>query len=136
MTQYEPVFGYTLIRLDQRFIAAEFLPRLIDKHFRHEAGDQYRIAVVSRENPSRLIFGLNVDDLGALVATHDAEADFFGFRPDQFQLVRTAAESMRGAMSPNGDRRRSLFFSIDAASGSQRRSEGRRCGAATARIVD
>jgi signal transduction histidine kinase len=112
MTQFEPVFGYTIIRLDLRFIADEFLPRLMDKHFRHEAGDEYRIAVVSRENPSQMIFGLNVDDLGELVATHDAEADFFGFRPDQFQLVRTAAESMRGAMSPNGDRRRSLFFSM------------------------
>ena len=112
MTQFEPIFGYTVIRLDLRFIAEEFLPRLIDKHFRHEAGDEYRIAVVSRRNPSQLIFGVNVDDLGALVATHDAEAEFFGFRPDQFQLVRTAAESMRGAMSPNGERRRSLFFSM------------------------
>ncbi len=112
LTQFEPIFGYTVIRLDQRFIAEEFLPRLIDKHFRHEAGDEYRIAVVSRRNPSQLIFGVNVDDLGALVTTHDAEAEFFGFRPDQFQLVRTAAESMRGAMSPNGERRRSLFFSM------------------------
>ena len=112
MTQFEPIFGYTIIRLDLRFIADDFLPRLIDKHFRHEAGDEYRIAVVSRRNPTQLIFGLNVDDLGALLAKHDAEADFFGFRPDQFQLVRTAAESMRGAMSPNGERRRSLFFSM------------------------
>ena len=112
MTQFEPVFGYTIIRLDVRFIADEFLPRLMDKHFRHEAGDEYRIAVVSRQNPSHMIFGLNVDNLGALVATHDAEADFFGFRPEQFQLVRTAAESMRATMSPSGDRRRSLFFSM------------------------
>ncbi len=112
MTQFEPMFGYTIIRLDLRFIADDFLPRLIDKHFRHEAGDEYRIAVVSRQDPTRLIFGLNVDDLGTLVATHDADADFFGFRPDQFQLVRTAVESMRGTMSPNNDRRRSLFFSM------------------------
>jgi signal transduction histidine kinase len=112
MTQFEPIFGYTIVRLDLRFIADDFLPRLIDKHFRHEIGDEYRIAVVSRRNPTQLLFGLNVDNLDALLAKHDAEADFFGFRPDQFQLVRTAAESMRGAMSPNGDRRRSLFFSM------------------------
>jgi signal transduction histidine kinase len=112
MTQFEPVFGYTIVRLDVRFIAEEFLPRLIDKHFRHEAGDEYRIAVVSRQSPSKMILGLNVDDLGALLAKHDAQADFFGFRPDQFQLVRAAAESMRGTMSANGDRRRSLFFSM------------------------
>jgi signal transduction histidine kinase len=114
MTQFEPVFGYTIIRFDLRYLADDFLPRLVDKHFRHEAGDEYRIAVVPRQKPSQMIFGLNVDDLGALVARHDAEADFFGFRPDQFQLFRTAAESVRGTSSPNGERRRSLFFTMQS----------------------
>jgi signal transduction histidine kinase len=112
MTQFQPVFGYTIIRLDLKYIADELLPRLVDKHFRHEAGDEYRIAVVSRQKPSQVIFGLNVDDLGGLVAKHDVEADFFGFRPDQFQLFRTAAESLRGGSPPNGERRRSLFFTM------------------------
>jgi signal transduction histidine kinase len=111
-TQFEPVFGYTVIRLDLKYIADDLLPRLVDKHFRREAGDEYRIAVVSRQKPSQMIFGLNVDDLGALVSKHDAEADFFGFRPDQFQLFRTAAESLRGGAPPNGERRRSLFFTM------------------------
>jgi signal transduction histidine kinase len=112
LTQFEPVFGYAIIRFDMRFITEEFLPGLMDKHFRHEAADEYRIAVVSRKNPSQVIYRLNVDDLAGLVSHHDAEAEFFGFRPDQFQLVRMAADSMRNAMSANGDRRRSLFFSM------------------------
>jgi signal transduction histidine kinase len=112
LIQFDPVFGYVIIRFDMRVMIDEFLPALMNKHFRHEAADEYRIAVVSRRNPSQVIYRVNVDDVAALVSQHDAEAEFFGFKPDQFQLVRMAADSMRNALSPNGDRRRSLFFSI------------------------
>ncbi len=124
LTQFNPVFGSVIIRFDMRVMIDEFLPTLMDKHFRHEAADEYRIAVVSRRNPSQVIYRVNVDDVGALVSRHDAEADFFGFRPDQFQLVRMAADSMRNALSPNGDRRRSLFFSMQARRPSEPKAGG------------
>jgi hypothetical protein len=66
--RYEPVFGYTLIRLDMPYVKDEFLASLVDKHFRLEAGDEYRIAVVARQDRSKAIYQANVDDLAALVA--------------------------------------------------------------------
>ena len=110
--RYEPVFGYTLIRLDMPYLKDEFLASLVDKHFRLEAGDEYRIAVVARQDRSKAIYQANVDDLAALVAKHDAEVDFFAFHPDQFQLVRLAADSLGNAMPTGADRRRSLFISM------------------------
>jgi signal transduction histidine kinase len=112
VTRFTPVFGYTIIRLDTSFLRGEFLPALIERHFRQGTGDEYRVAVVNRRDPSDVIHASNVDDVKDLVARHDAEADLFGLRPDQFQLIRQADRSLRGAGPPAGERRRNLFFSL------------------------
>ena len=112
VTFFKPVFGYTIIRLDTAFLHHEFLPALVERHFRQSTGDEYRVAVVSRRDPSRVIYSANVDDVSDLVSRHDAEADLFGLRPDQFQLIRQADRSLRGSGTPTGERRRSLFFSM------------------------
>ena len=111
-TTFTPVFGYTIIRLDAAFVRDEFLPALVERHFRQGTGDEYRVAVISRRNPSRVIYAANVDDVKDLVARHDAQADLFGLRPDQFQLLRQADRSLRGAGTVPGDRRQNLFFSL------------------------
>jgi signal transduction histidine kinase len=113
LTQFEVPFGYTLIRLNMQFIKEEFVPTLVDRHFRLEAGDEYRIAVVNRTDPTQAIYQLNVDDFHALVANQDATADFFGIRPDQFALTRQAAESLGAGMPAQADQRRSLFISMN-----------------------
>jgi len=111
-TTFTPVFGYTIIRLDAAFVRDEFLPALVERHFRQGTGDEYRVAVVSRREPARVIYAANVDDVKDLVARHDAEADLFGLRPDQFQLLRQADRSLRGSGTASGDRRPNLFFSL------------------------
>jgi hypothetical protein len=40
VTQFEVPFGYTVIRLNMQFIKEEFVPALVDRHFRLEAGDE------------------------------------------------------------------------------------------------
>ncbi len=112
LTMFTPVFGYTIIRLDSAFLRNEFLPALVDRHFRQAHGDEYRVAVVSRRDPSQVVYAVNADNVADLLARHDAEADLFGLRPDQIQLIRQADRSLRGPNAPSGDRRRSLFFSM------------------------
>jgi signal transduction histidine kinase len=113
VTQFDVPFGYTVIRLNMQFIKEEFVPALVDRHFRLEAGDEYRIAVVNRTDPAQAIYQLNVDDFHALAANQDATADFFGIRPDQFALTRLAAESLGAGMPAQADQRRSLFISMN-----------------------
>ena len=112
VTMFEPMFGYTIIRLDMAVIRDEFLPLLVEKHFRSGSGDEYRVAVVSRRDPSQVIYSSNTTDVADLVARHDAQAGLFGLRPDRFQLIRQADRSLRGPGAISGDRRRSLFFSV------------------------
>jgi signal transduction histidine kinase len=111
VTAFEPLFGYTIIQLDPGIIRDELLPLLVEKHFR-QGDDEYRVAVVNRRDPSKVIYSSNVDDVADLLARHDAEAELFGLRPDQFQLMRQADRSLRGSSAQGGDRRRSLFFSV------------------------
>jgi glycosyltransferase involved in cell wall biosynthesis len=59
VTQFEVPFGYTVIRLNMQFIKEEFVPALVDRHFRLEAGDEYRIAVVNRTDPAQAIWNRN-----------------------------------------------------------------------------
>ncbi len=118
VTIFTPVFGYTIIRLDTAFVRDEFLPALVERHFKQGTGDEYRVAVVSRRDPARVIYADNVEDVKDLVARHDAEADMFGLRPDQFQLIRQAERSLRGTGAASGDRRRNLFFSMTGRRGS------------------
>jgi signal transduction histidine kinase len=113
VTQYEVPFGYTVIRLNMQFIKEEFVPALVDRHFRLEAGDEYRIAVVSRTDPTQPIYQLNVEDFHTLVTNQDATADFFGIRPEQFALGRQAAESLGAGMPAQAELRRSLFLSMN-----------------------
>ncbi len=118
VTIFTPVFGYTIIGLDTAFVRDDFLPALVERHFKQGTGDEYRVAVVSRRDPARVIYADNVEDVKDLVARHDAEADMFGLRPDQFQLIRQAERSLRGTGAPPaGDRRRNLFFSMTARRG-------------------
>ena len=133
VTMFEPMFGYTIIRLDMAVIRDEFLPLLVEKHFRNGSGDEYRVAVVSRRDPTQVIYASNTADVADLVARHDAQAGLFGLRPDRFQLIRQADRSLRGPGAISGDRRRSLFFSVmtrrpppDGAQAGSRSAEGER----------
>jgi signal transduction histidine kinase len=112
MVEFENVFGYTVIRLDQAFIREQFLPTLVDRHFRQEAGDEYRIAVVRRDDPSGVIYQNNVENLRTLLSKPDADAELFGFLPDQFPLLRQVVESLGPALPSNGERRRILYLHL------------------------
>jgi signal transduction histidine kinase len=51
-----PVFGFTIIQLNMEYIRGQMLPELTQRHFTHPDGDAYRVAVISAENPSQILF--------------------------------------------------------------------------------
>jgi signal transduction histidine kinase len=52
----EPVFGFTVLELDLRYIRGEFLPALAERHFVHPGGDVYRVAVTETDQPTNVIY--------------------------------------------------------------------------------
>ena len=78
-TSITPVFGFTVIQLDVRYMQEQILPALARRFFIHQDGDSYRVAVVSVTTPSRVLYKSDpsapVDGTSA-----DATEIFFGLR--------------------------------------------------------
>ena len=74
-----PVFGYTIIELDVRYMQEQILPALARRYFIHQDGDSYRVAVVSVNDPARVLYK---SDATAPVDPKAADATevFFGPR--------------------------------------------------------
>jgi signal transduction histidine kinase len=51
-----PVFGFTIIQLNMEYIRAQMLPELAQRHFTHPDGDAYRVAVITSDKPSEILF--------------------------------------------------------------------------------
>ena len=51
-----PVFGFTIIQLNMTYIREQMLPELAQRHFIHAPGDMYRVAVISADTPSSVLF--------------------------------------------------------------------------------
>ncbi|HEV8397457.1 MAG TPA: HAMP domain-containing sensor histidine kinase [Vicinamibacterales bacterium] len=74
-----PVFGFTIIQLDVRYMQEQILPALARRFFIHQDGDSYRVAVVSVTSPSRVLY--KSDPSAPVDATSaDATEIFFGLR--------------------------------------------------------
>ncbi len=75
-----PVFGYTALQLDLRYIQEEVFPALAARHFSHTDGSPYRVAIVGAAEPSRVVYQ---SDPGAPVdpAAADASEPIFGAAP-------------------------------------------------------
>jgi signal transduction histidine kinase len=78
-TSITPVFGFTVLQLDVRYMQEEILPALARRYFIHQDGDSYRVAVVSASDPARVLYRSDpdapIDPSGA-----DASELFFGTR--------------------------------------------------------
>jgi signal transduction histidine kinase len=51
-----PPFGFTVLHLDLDYIRGAFLASLAQRHFRHDDGDSYRVAVIADDGSGRVIY--------------------------------------------------------------------------------
>jgi signal transduction histidine kinase len=56
-----PVFGFTVIQLDEAYLRGQMIPALVDKHFTGAGGDAYRVAVVGGGDSSRVLYRSSPD---------------------------------------------------------------------------
>jgi signal transduction histidine kinase len=100
-----PVFGYTIIQLNMPYLREQMLPDLAERHFIHTEGDVYRVAVITSDSPSKVLYrsdpGAPVERLAA-----DATAGLLG-RADPAFLFRPprGPDGDRGDGEPRGRRR-------------------------------
>jgi signal transduction histidine kinase len=109
-TSITPVFGFTIIQLDVSYLQEEILPALARRFFIHQDGDSYRVAVVSVNAPSRVLY--KSDPSAPVDPSHaDATEIFFGMRGGggaRFFLGRGGGGGgmrLGQAQGPNDERR-------------------------------
>lgn len=118
-TQYLPVFGYTLVRLNLGVLERQVVPAAVARHFGPPGATDYHLAIVTRGTPSRVVYESVPGDADALRTHADVDEPFFGMRPDNYGLMRQAVTALRAneARGTERDRadhgdRRSVFFSV------------------------
>ena len=81
------VLGFTIVKTDPQVIRQSLLPALTTKHFHGDDGEvDYRVAVVSHADPSKVIWESQPGAAAAIAAAPDVKQDFMSPRPDQVFL--------------------------------------------------
>jgi signal transduction histidine kinase len=128
-----PVFGFTVLQLDLPFIVEQWLPQLVERHFRDAAeGDNYRVSVLRGLDSSQVVYASDASaptDPSAADAAEPLHGAFLGgplFRrgPGDDRDARRGTENRRDGDGRSDDERRDG----DGRAGRERRDEdgGRR----------
>jgi signal transduction histidine kinase len=56
LIQTAPMFGFTVIQLDEAYLRGQLIPALSDRHFSGPSGEMFRVAVVSGDDPKRVLY--------------------------------------------------------------------------------
>ena len=92
------VLGFTIVRLDSAIIRDTILATLTTRHFHGDDTEaDYRVAVVRRDDPQRVVWESEPGIAAQIVAAPDATQTFMGPRPDQMFVF---ARSLRGESVP------------------------------------
>ncbi len=130
------ILGFTLVRLDPAVIRDTLLPSLAARHLHGDDGTpEYRLAVVNREDPAKVVWESEPGAAGAIVAAPDVSQDFMAPRPDRmFVLARNSGPGNREPFDaaqggPGGGNRDNLMVSVferrEAGGGSRVETRGR-----------
>ena len=111
---FVPLFAYTIVRLDLDAFRTQVVPSAVARHFGTPGTSDYHLAIVTREQPPRVLYESVRGDAAALEGHADVDEPFFGMRPDSgYALMRLAVTSLRAREARGGEGdRRSVFFSV------------------------
>src|SRR4051812_33640292 len=100
---FVPLFAYTIVRLDLDAFRTQVVPSAVARHFGTPGTSDYHLAIVTREQPPRVLYESVRGDAAALEGHADVDEPFFGMRPDSgFALMRLAVTSLRAREARGG----------------------------------
>ena len=56
MVQTEPMFGYTVVQLDESYLRGQMIQSLAERHFTERGGEMYRVAVILDNASKRVLY--------------------------------------------------------------------------------
>jgi signal transduction histidine kinase len=99
-----PVFGFTIIQLNEAYLREQMLPELAQRHFIHTEGDVYRVSVTSADDSSKVLYRSDPEapvdpaqaDATASLLGRTDPAFFFGRGPRPPDADRADRDEQRG----------------------------------------
>jgi len=77
-----PVFGFSVIQLDESYMRGQLIPALVEKHFIDPSADTYRVAVISDDKARRVLYRSTPD---ATLDPSQADVSEALFAPPRFR---------------------------------------------------
>ncbi len=101
--------GFTVITLNLQYMRQEFIPSLIQRHFPNASETVYNLAIVSQDNPQRVIY--SSQDPPEDFAFNDVSIQIFGMDSGELRTLRgdVGAPGAAGEQSDNGPMRSRLI---------------------------
>ncbi|MBK9712627.1 MAG: HAMP domain-containing histidine kinase [Kouleothrix sp.] len=98
------LFAYTIVTLNQQYLWQQFVPELARKYF--ATGDRldYNVAIVSRRDPSRLVYHTNSAVYETAPVSGDATSYLFSLRLDEINRLLLDDTLRLGDLPDIGDR--------------------------------
>jgi len=91
------ILGFTIVRLEPAVLRDTMLAALTARHFHANHSEvDYRVAVVQRDDPSKLVWESEPGIAGLVTSAPDVSQPFMGARPDQMFVL---SRGMRGDAS-------------------------------------
>jgi signal transduction histidine kinase len=91
------ILGFTVVQLDPSVIRTTMLAQLAARHFNSTDHDAYRVAVLRKDDPTKVIWESEPGAAGVITAKPDVSQQFMGPRPDQMFIF---ARGIRGELPP------------------------------------
>ena len=95
------ILGFTIVRLEPVVLRDTMLAALTARHFHaNDSEVDYRIAVVQRDDPSKLVWESEPGIASTVTSAPDVSQPFMGPRPDQMFVFSRGMRGDRAAMPP------------------------------------
>jgi len=103
-TSEYPLFAYTVVTLDQQYLWQHYIPALARKYFANGDKLDYNVAIVSRKDPSKLVYHSNTSTYESAPVSGDASAFLFSLRLDEVNRLLIDDTLRLGDLPDTGDR--------------------------------
>jgi signal transduction histidine kinase len=92
--------GYVLVKLDLDYLKASFVPALVERYFHTDSGFDYQIAVLSRRDPSQVIYRSSPNVTTSIAESSDGSSGILAVRPEDFGSLLAEKALIRKGSSP------------------------------------
>ncbi len=92
-SEFAPLFGHTIVRLDRDYMEQVFIPDLVKRNFAAVDSAEYRMTIISAADPHRVVYQSDPESDSNKLKMSDAQVELFSVRFDELNRLLLATGS-------------------------------------------